>query len=94
MNDNFKDNKKVSKSLAYGDTIFKTSPSVTELLESKGERKNKLRKTIRWSKHKWILKISKESNLCKPNEHQISAPPGTHEEPLISITFAFYRHEA
>lgn len=47
MNDNFKDNKKVSKSLAYGDTVFKTSPSVTELLEPKGEKKNNLRKTIR-----------------------------------------------
>lgn len=47
MNDNFKDNKKVSKSLAYGDTVFKTSPSVTELLESKGEKKNNLRKAVR-----------------------------------------------
>lgn len=41
MNDNFKDNKKVSKSLAYGDTVFKTSPSVTELLGSKREEKKK-----------------------------------------------------
>lgn len=93
MNDNFKDNKKVSKSLAYGDTVFKTSPSVTELLESKGEKKNNLRKTIRWSKHNWILKISKESNLCKPREQQISPPLWAalqiHEAPWISTTFAF-----
>lgn len=39
MNDNFKDNGKVSKSLAYGDTVFQTSPSVAVLSESKGLKK-------------------------------------------------------
>lgn len=96
MNDNFKDNKKVSKSLAYGDTVFKTSPSVTELLESKGEKKNNLRKAVRWSKHNRILKISKERNLCKPSEQEISSTPRTapwiHKVPLISATFAFCRY--
>lgn len=42
MNDNFKDNKKVSKSLASEDTVFKTSPSVTELLQGKGGKKKSM----------------------------------------------------
>lgn len=39
MNDNFKDNEKVSKSPAYGDTVLQTSPSAAALSESEGLKK-------------------------------------------------------